>query len=953
MRRRILLHRTLGGLLLLFLLLTVPALANERGVARTEFAPEPNVKRLALVIGNSDYVSSPLRNPVNDAVLMERTLKSLGFSVTALRNAEQREMERAIGEFGRRLRGGGIGLFYYAGHGMQVDGDNYLLPVDANPMSESDLRYEAVPVGKLLNQMEAAGNGMNIVILDACRNNPFARSFRSASKGLAQVSAPSGTFISYATGPGKVAADGEGGNGLYTEKLVAHLATPGLKLEEVFKRVRADVQRESMGKQVPWDSSSVTGDFFFLPSGVQPTLSTSATATTPQVASTGAIRADESAWRDIENSRDPEDFQFFLEVFPESPLAKTAKFKLRRLERKQPKAKAEQQQIAEEAKRLEEERKRLAAEKRQLAEAKRKAKVERKRQEELAAISQKKEKHSDANDSLSGSRITPEKIKDDYLAAGAKNTIQGYRLFVQRYENIPQAEFWVSLARKSIKDLQKRLSEPEPKEAKTRRIKQTYDKAVKEDTTEAYERFLQQFKDDPAARFRVRLAIKKLKRLGQSNTLLGRGEYEVIIKASEDTVSCGFLSFGCEGPLQLPLFDPDFHLKGYRRVKVFANRYPWIGSKIELKHGNQILVLASGKVTTSSSSNNLPPSERLVMRIGESRSFFKCHSRKTGEGAYRNFSVQESGELQFTVRDWDTYPPPQNYYSDNTGSYLLDVFVFDSTQLDGFKKFLRALIQQNPEDTEFSAGAQDFLKGALQHPKQESEVVWAEPINGMKFVIVPGGSFLMGSPSSEEGRRDNENLHLVHVGKFHLMETELTQAQWKSIMGSNPSHFMGEERPVERVSLDDVQKFIKKFNSRTGEHFRLPTEAEWEYAVRAGTKTTRYWGEEIGRNKANCKGCGNHFDGNQTTKVKSFASNDFGLYDMLGNVSEWTCSMYQNRYSGSEKKCANQVAAENLDYSIRGGSWSSDLSRVRSAYRTFQFPTGSSASRGFRLARDN
>ena len=242
MRRRILLHRTLGGLLLLFLLLTVPALANERGVARTEFAPEPNVKRLALVIGNSDYVSSPLRNPVNDAVLMERTLKSLGFSVTALRNAQQREMERAIGEFGRRLRGGGIGLFYYAGHGMQVNGENYLLPVDANPMSESDLRYEAVPVGKLLNQMADAGNGMNLVILDACRNNPFARSFRNAAQGLATLNAPSGTFISYATAPGSVASDGSGKNGLYTGELVRHMKTPGLKLEEVFKRVRADVQ---------------------------------------------------------------------------------------------------------------------------------------------------------------------------------------------------------------------------------------------------------------------------------------------------------------------------------------------------------------------------------------------------------------------------------------------------------------------------------------------------------------------------------------------------------------------------------------------------------------------------------------------------------------------------------------------------------------------------------------
>ena len=188
-------------------------------------------------------------------------------------------MERAISEFGRRLRGGGIELFHYAGHGMQVDGENFLLPVDIDPSTEADVHYDAVPVGKLLGQMEAAGNGMNIVILDACRNNPFARSFRSASKGLAQVSAPTGTFISYATGPGKVAADGEGGNGLFTEKLVAHLATPGLKLEEVFKRVRVDVQRESAGKQVPWDSSSVTGDFYF--AGISQQITAVAAPTTP------------------------------------------------------------------------------------------------------------------------------------------------------------------------------------------------------------------------------------------------------------------------------------------------------------------------------------------------------------------------------------------------------------------------------------------------------------------------------------------------------------------------------------------------------------------------------------------------------------------------------------------------------------------------------------------------
>ena len=174
-----------------------------------------------MVIGNAAYESAgKLVNPVNDADAMERSLKNLGFDVIALKNAGQRDMERAISKFGKKLRKGGVGLFFYAGHGIQVGGENYMLPVDANPTVEDDLRYEAVPLGRLLNQMADAENGMNLVILDACRNNPFARSFRSASKGLAQVTAPTGTFISYATAPGSVAADVTDGNGLYTSKLI-------------------------------------------------------------------------------------------------------------------------------------------------------------------------------------------------------------------------------------------------------------------------------------------------------------------------------------------------------------------------------------------------------------------------------------------------------------------------------------------------------------------------------------------------------------------------------------------------------------------------------------------------------------------------------------------------------------------------------------------------------------
>ena len=175
-------------------------------------------------------------------------------------------MERSIKQFGRQLRDSkGVGLFYYAGHGMQFDGENYLLPTDIDPSTEEDVRYDAVPLGKLLAQMRAADNKMNVVVLDACRNNPFSRSFRTLNPGLAQVNAAARTFISFATAPGQIAADGVGSSGLFTSKLLDHIGTPGLKIEEVFKRTTADVYRASNKRQAPWVQYSVIGDFYFSP----------------------------------------------------------------------------------------------------------------------------------------------------------------------------------------------------------------------------------------------------------------------------------------------------------------------------------------------------------------------------------------------------------------------------------------------------------------------------------------------------------------------------------------------------------------------------------------------------------------------------------------------------------------------------------------------------------------
>lgn len=234
---------------------------NERGM---RIPPSQNSeRRVALVIGNGNYKEAPLRNPVNDARDMASALKQVGFEVTHGENLSQNEMKRNIRAFGDQIRNGGVGLFYYAGHGSQINGVNYLIPVNAVITKAEEVEYESVDVGLVLAQMESANNRLNIVILDACRNNPFAQSFRSARNGLASIDAPAGTLIAYATAPGSVAIDGEGNNGLYTSELLLAMRQAGNKIEDVFKRVRIAVQAKSNGKQIPWESSSLVGDFYF------------------------------------------------------------------------------------------------------------------------------------------------------------------------------------------------------------------------------------------------------------------------------------------------------------------------------------------------------------------------------------------------------------------------------------------------------------------------------------------------------------------------------------------------------------------------------------------------------------------------------------------------------------------------------------------------------------------
>ena len=297
-------------------------------------ASEP---RLALVIGNGGYQHvPPLTNPPNDARLTAETLKTLGFRLVgdaALLNADHAAMERAIRDFGKRLRAGAIGLFYYAGHGVQIEGENYLVPVGADVEDAADVKYELVNVGYVLDEMKNADNRLNIVILDACRNNPFGgRGLRALSRGLAQMQAPAGTLISYATQPGNTASDGGGRNSPFTKALTAAMMKPGLGVFETFNEVGLTVKAATGGQQQPWVASSpIEGTFQFRAGSAAPVPALPAPPVTNAAAAAAGSADDRSYWESVRDTKNPAELEAYLKRFPQGTYADLARTRLANL----------------------------------------------------------------------------------------------------------------------------------------------------------------------------------------------------------------------------------------------------------------------------------------------------------------------------------------------------------------------------------------------------------------------------------------------------------------------------------------------------------------------------------------------------------------------------------------------------------------------------------------------
>jgi|GEM_PF-2023187 len=290
--------------------------------------------RVALIIGNGAYRANvPLSNPPNDAAAMDAALRSIGFDVATVRDADHRTMAQAIRSFGDRAAGAEVALFFYAGHGLQMFGENFLIPVDAQIEEPNDLHYEAFTLSLVLAEMEEGGPGLSVVVLDACRNNPMVRRLARFSDnlgrsvgvgdGLARTRAGTGTLIAYATAPGELALDGDGRHSPFTQALVRWVVEPDLEVGLMFRRVRESVVDSTDGVQVPWVEESIIGEFYFNPGEGGPVAQTIAP---PDGARTPS--AEVVFWESVRDSGDPADFEAYLGRYPDGTFAALARNRL-------------------------------------------------------------------------------------------------------------------------------------------------------------------------------------------------------------------------------------------------------------------------------------------------------------------------------------------------------------------------------------------------------------------------------------------------------------------------------------------------------------------------------------------------------------------------------------------------------------------------------------------------
>ena len=766
-------------------------------------APASAGQRVALVIGNGTYAHAPsLANPLNDARDIGAALQRLGFAVTRIENADRAELWDGLQKFSLAASASEMAAVFYAGHGIEVDRRNFLVPVDARLLSDADVEFETVPLDLLMRAVERT-RGLRLIILDACRDNPFAAAMqrsgatRSIGRGLARVEPSGETLVAYAAKEGTVAADGAGRNSPYTEALLAHLEEPGLRVDLMFRKVRDAVLASTGGRQEPFIYSSLSGKDTYLaafpapepaPAPAPPATEAQASPA-PGAGESEALRAlaEREFWVSVKDSAHAADIEAYLERYPNGIYETLARNRLARLQAAPEETGAPEAggapapEDAAVSGRLEAER--LAAER-----------------EFWASVT--------GSDDPADIQAYLDQYPGGTYEALARNRLERLAGTPDDAETAPQSTAAVATAARDDP------STPQPSVA----------------TAEAVEASLGL---ERAERRQIQLGLASL--------------------GHDPGPADGLFGLGTRGAIGR-----------------------WQSSR-----GSE----ASGHLDAEAA--------KLLLAAGK-----EVARKQAAEEAAR----KRAAEAEARER-----------------------------------------------------AAEEAARAAAMRPGK----VFRDCPECPEMVVVPAGSFMMGSPRSEEGRDGDEgSQHRVTIPEpFAVGKYEVTFAEWDACVaaggcnGHRPDDWgWGRgRRPAMDVSWDDAKAYVGWLSRKTGERYRLLSEAEWEYSARAGIRTSRYWGDNVSaqcdhangydrtaaaeldydRNSAPCRDGSVH-----TARVGRYGENGFGLSDMLGNVWEWVEDCWHGSYAGAPTEGSAWVRGSDCGKRVlRGGSWSDVPWILRSAFR--------------------
>jgi formylglycine-generating enzyme required for sulfatase activity len=881
--------------------------------------------RFALVIGNSAYQGlPPLKNPSNDAADVAAALRGIGFDVTLAVNANKKGMEDGLRGLKQKLAtdARAEGIFYYAGHGVQSEGVNYLVPVDAVIAGEEELPYQAVNANMALDLMKSSGNAVNMVILDACRDNPFAWS-RSATRGLTVVGKqPSGSIIVFATAAGNTAADGNGRNGVFTQGLLKHLTTPGIDIQEMLKRTGAEVQKLSAGVQNPAIYSQFFGNWMLagaaappqpVPGGtVAPTVAPGAAPSFGQVvAATGNLTITLAyagkvtvggATADIPAGTVPVNNlaagnQAVTVVYPDGKTetatvyinaGKTAAVSFSY----QPPAKPAAPAPAAPAP--------AAAPAAPIA-------------AKPAAAA------APAGPVPTGVTVSPDgghNIRGEVYVAGGgfqMGTATGGYADESPAHKVTLAPFWMMPTEVTQKDYQAVVG------------------------------------SNPAGFKGDRLPVETvswLDAVAYANALSAKDGLRPAYKISGTAVSCDWTANGWRLPTEA---EWEYAARGGQLSKGYAyaggndaGQVAWIADnsggathEVATKYPNELGIYdLSGNVR-----------EWCWDWKGDYSAAAQTNPRGPDKGDSR---IVRGGRFSF-----DASISLVGYRYGNAPTDKSNSVGFRLVRMAGKSAPVDAAAQAAPAAAPAAAPVAAAPVAAAAAPGKD--------IRGELFVA--GGSYQMGTVNGGSG--DEKPVHQVTLAAFWMMSTEVTQQLYADLMGKNPASHQGNRFPVEMVSWYDAVAFANKLSAKDGlkaaytisganvscdwsaNGWRLPTEAEWEYAAEGGVKSrgTDYAGSA----DANAVSWNSDNSGGTTHQVASKNPNELGIYDLSGNVWEWCWDWYGD-YSASAQTNP-RGPANGTERVRRGGSWYNSASGVTTGFRFGSDPAGGQDHVGFRLVR--